>query len=898
MLEILKRDRFGQYYAHLDGERRETLYNHTALVVEYFNKLVKTHKLQEVIKDLVSGILLNFSESEKGLSQELITSFFYAIPEFHDIGKINPNFQAIKMENTRFKEVKLSFGSDHSKIGAFLFIQKFLRVIDRKISKNAVEEKKSLYFILFAFSFVILKHHSPFLEYKNNYKEIFDDDFIKDFFKSIKDFKEEFPFLLKEKDQKNVAILFNNNILRNHNPKFDPFSLFALLKLNYSLLTAADYYATTHFMQNWRELEEDFGTLSDELKHRIVKSIKETKSYNKKIYEGLNNYKFIFPDERNNENLNILRQNLAVEVIKNIRKYGNRNLFYIEAPTGGGKTNLSMLSIAELLKKDIESKQNKITKIFYVFPFTTLITQTLDVLKDTFNLSDNEIVQIHSKSGFFQKNDDEYGEEKLNIIDYQFVNYPIALISHVRFFDILKSNSKAFNYLLHRIANSIVIIDELQAYSPEQWDKIIYFIKAYAKYFNVKFILMSATLPKIDKLLIHKDLQSEFVYLIEDKSKYFQNPNFRERVKIDISMLKGRNEAQREKEQFFNILWEKILEESQKFYIKNKKVHTIMEFIYKKTANEFINFIEKQENPLFDEIFILSGAILEPRRKEIICKLKSQQFQDKNILLITTQVVEAGVDIDMDIGFKDKSLIDSDEQLAGRINRNVKKSDCKLFIFNYDNEGVIYGKDDRLNVINPSEYLHIIQNKDFDLLYDKVIAIRKKLNQQQAFDDTLSALINKIKHLKFAEVDNDFRIINPDYRTITLFIPLKIPIYSDCESEKGNKNFSETELNFLKEKNVYFDENNFVDGERVWELYCNLIENRSENFIKEKIERIILQGIISKFSISIGLFSNQLQKLISSGNIEEKYGFFKVHNVEKVYDYKTGFKEITLENFW
>ncbi len=896
MLEILKRDRFRQYYAHIEGERRETLYNHTALVVKYFEKLVKAHNLQEAIENLISGILMNFSESEKRFSKELITSFFYAVPVFHDIGKINPNFQAIKMGNNRFKEVKLSFGSDHSKIGAFLFMQKFLKEIDNKVSKNTVEEKKSLYFILFSFSFVILKHHSPVFEYKNNYKEVFDDNFIKDFLESVKDIKEEFPFLLEEKVQKKVAILFND-ILKNHSPKFDPFSLFALLKLNYSLLTAADYYATTHFMQNWRELEEDFGTLGNKLKYKIIKSIKETKSYNKKIYEALNDYKFIFPEKRSNENLNILRQNLAVEVIKNIRRCYNRNLFYIEAPTGGGKTNLSMLAIAELLQKDVEFNLNKVTKIFYVFPFTTLITQTLDVLKETFNLSDNEIVQIHSKSGFVQKQDDKYGEEKLNIIDYQFVNYPIALISHVRFFDILKSNSKTFNYLLHRIANSIVIIDELQAYSPEQWDKIVYFINSYARYFNVKFILMSATLPKIDKLLTRKELQSGFVYLIENKSKYFQNPNFRDRVKIDITMLKEKYDIQDDKNRFFNVLWEKIVDESKKFYVKNKKVHTIVEFIYKKTANEFVNFIGKLENPLFDEIPILSGSIVEPRRKEIICKLKSQQFKDKNILLITTQVVEAGVDIDMDIGFKDKSLIDSDEQLAGRINRNVKKSNCKLFIFDYDNEGVIYGKDERLNVVNPSEYLYIIQNKDFDLLYDKVINNRKNFNQQQAFDDTLSAFINKIKHLKFAEIDNDFRIINPDYNTTTLFIPLKIPIYSDCESEKGNRKFGDPELNFLKEKNMYSDEN-VVDGERVWKLYCDLVENKEKNFVKKKIEGIILQGIISKFSISIGFYSNQLQKLISSGNVEEKYGFFKVHNVEEVYDYKTGFKEIISENFW
>ena len=96
---------------------------------------------------------------------------------------------------------------------------------------------------------------------------------------------------------------------------------------------------------------------------------------------------------------------------------------------------------------------------------------------------------------------------------------------------------------------------------------------------------------------------------------------------------------------------------------KNGTVHTIIEFITKKSAAEFYAFIQEKE-PFFDEVFLLSGTILEPRRREIINELKNPLSRKKNILLITTQVVEAGVDIDMDLGFKNISLIDSDEQLG------------------------------------------------------------------------------------------------------------------------------------------------------------------------------------------------------------------------------------------
>ena len=73
--------------------------------------------------------------------------------------------------------------------------------------------------------------------------------------------------------------------------------------------------------------------------------------------------------------------------------------------------------------------------------------------------------------------------------------------------------------------------------------------------------------------------------------------------------------------------------------------------------------------------------------------MKNPSNREKKIILISTQVVEAGVDIDMDLGFKDSSIIDSDEQLAGRINRNVNKQHCTLYLFNYNRESVIYGKD-------------------------------------------------------------------------------------------------------------------------------------------------------------------------------------------------------------
>jgi len=883
------------YLAHLssDGTQKETLIEHLLLVQQYFTKLIEVHHLEKVIDKLISSI------SKDEMIKSFINLIFSKSIVTHDFGKINPLFQIKKMNN-QVDSFSHELSSGHSLISGYLFIL----ISEKDAEKYKFSEEQQVFadFLIMSFSYPILKHHSSTF---SNIKSDLSYD------KKIKDLSH-FSKFINGLDDSIFIEEINNYVIRSFNSIFeniehfveDKFSLYALLKLNYSLLTASDYLATSHFMNNWgKKLITDFGVFDDKLKKNIIKNIETSTSYNKKTYSELKDYKLEFPQEKSNDNLNILRQNLSVETINGIRNNLNKNLFYIEAPTGSGKTNLSMLAIAEFLRNDINSGKNNITKVFYVFPFTTLITQTFKSLKETLGLENDEIVQIHSKAGFSQKgSDDKYGKDKANIIDYQFVNYPIALLSHIKFFDILKSNRKSANYLMHRLANSIVIIDELQTYSPREWDKVIYFINKYAKYFNIKFILMSATLPKIDELLSDKGKKEtfdrkEFIKLNQHKEEYFQNPNFAERIEFDFSMLNNPDFNKENKEEFILHIWSKLLKDSINYKKQNKdnRVHTIIEFIFKKTASEFIEIANEKES-LFDEIFILSGTTLEPRRREIITKLKSDEYKTKDILLITTQVVEAGVDIDMDLGFKDNSLIDSDEQLAGRINRNVNKPQCKLFIFDYDDAKVIYGKDYRYKEVKEKlkeeEYIKILKEKDFDKLYKLVMNHIKDFNQQEGYTDTLPAYLKSIANLNFDSVNNDFQLISNDIQTTSVFVPIQVPINIPNSKEL---NFTNKELKFLKEKGKYNNEE-FVNGENIWELYCEIIENKDPDFTTQKMQKIIMQGLISKFSFSVNTYSKAFKNMEGRGSGEDKYGFYKLNYSDEVYDYKTGIKNKELDS--
>jgi len=884
----------GKYYAHLpkiEERPEETIEAHVNLVNRYFEKLVVAHKLDPIIDRLINGISTQVDMETGNYIKVLFTNAIV----FHDFGKINEHFQFEKMKNGKFfnrAQNQSPISSNHSALSAFIYLTKHINeiVLDKKQNPLLVT---SCLFLAYS----IFKHHGRYfdddcsltisfteLKSRNNWQEVN---------KFLSTYLELFQFKINPK----VLYLIGNDKLLNESPFRDyvnSFELYSLCRLNFSLLTASDYLATNEYMNSLPI--DDFGILTpkriDELHFNIsqrewIDKRQNNKNYNTGTYDALEGYELLNPKEKSGDNLNILRKEMGIEVIKNIRKHNQNNLFFIEAPTGGGKTNLSILAAAELLK----IHKGQYNKVFYVFPFTTLITQTYTVVRDMLGLEEEEIIELHSKAGLktSQPEDDTYGDEKLNYINHLFVNYPFCLLSHIRFFDILKTNEKETNYLLHRLANSIVVIDELQSYNPSHWDKVIYFIRQYAEKFNIKFILMSATLPKLDKLSVIKQNVQGFVYLLpKAKEQYFNNPNFAGRVNLNFELFERTDLSLQE-------LAEKVITASQD-YLKydfgitkpKNSVYTIVEFIYKQSATDFYDIILEQN--FFDKVFVLSGTILEHRRKEIINYLKNPSNRKKKIILITTQVVEAGVDIDMDLGFKDRSIIDSDEQLAGRINRNVNKEYCNLYLFNLNKESVIYGKDLRYEItkeqIKPEEYKRILTQKDFDFLYNKIFEDRNQWNNLEMaenFKDYESA----IQKLKFKKVHKDFQLIG--HKNLSCFIPLNIPITVESAVDGNSEQiFSSSELLFLKDNGVFPNERDEVSGVKVFEIYLQSIHNKID-FTQQQIRKKVLQSIMGKYVFSIFASPHIESELINFYDKEKsEFGYMYIQRYTDIYSIEQG----------
>ena len=138
----------------------ETLQNHIDLVYDYFLLLSKEHGLEKLLDRLFSKsvVLLDEVSNEEEFTN-FVKYFFVKSIYWHDMGKINPNFQADsgKMDNEKFKKIDISEGSNHSPLGAYLFINHSLEELYLKEwDEDEIEIIES---IIYLFGYFISKHH-------------------------------------------------------------------------------------------------------------------------------------------------------------------------------------------------------------------------------------------------------------------------------------------------------------------------------------------------------------------------------------------------------------------------------------------------------------------------------------------------------------------------------------------------------------------------------------------------------------------------------------------------------------------------------------------------------------------------------------------------------------------
>lgn len=816
-----------RYKAHKKSKDNEIIYEtllaHTELTNKYFLKFWQSKNSDEIFDRFCDVFWQkeNIDNKLKNKAKDLLKEIIMTIPIFHDIGKVNPNFQLMKLKVNDFKENEAYVNTHHSFLSSMFYMDYCRKLVyDEKNEDEIVNLLAE--FILYN-GYIIARHHSELGSLTEFTKLInLDDD---TYFSKLKR-------IINNEDIYSVKIDFIKSdiedMFRNLN-KVDKDAekvgkrsikqgvyLSIYIRWLYSLLVASDYYATSEFMN-----EADFSENTDLNDIDKWDSVYENTDLLKNIRQYQQERYPISNEELNTvTDINILRSEIFCEVEEKIKANTDENIFYLEAPTGSGKSNTAINASFKLMQHD-----KRLQKIFYIYPFNTLVEQNLETLEKVF--ADNEdikqnIAVINSITPIKVSEKDLNDNEEKDVyqkalLDRQFLNYPMILSTHVSLFNIIFGNRQSDVLAFYQLANSVIVLDEIQSYKNKIWAEIICYLKELAKMFNIKIIIMSATLPDLDIL---SRFQAQAVDLLENLSRFFAVDCFKNRVKLNYDLLKVDKDS--------------ILDELKthlKQYLKSDK-KILIEFIKKKTAHDF--WVDLQENEDFKDVQIeyLSGDDSIAERKRILDKVKKAT---DTIILVSTQVIEAGVDIDMDIGYKNISKLDSEEQFLGRINRSCKKEGIAYF-FEVDEASDIYKDDVRLSesiVLKDVNMQKILELKLFDEYYKKVLETTMG-KYSYHFDE----FIKDISDLNYESISTHMKLIDDTQDMVQIYIIRTLCVDGEI-----------------------------LDGKQIWDSYVDLWENGRKTMsyaewkielsrITSKMNNFIYQ--VSKHNLRIGKFYEQM----------------------------------------
>jgi len=579
----------------------------------------------------------------------------------HDLGKYTKFFQNYLLKNGKVdQELK-----KHSRIGAYTIFEKY--------------KEQDLALAVFAY-FLIISHHSNLRDIASHgYSEKNDMLYIKPVFEKQK------QSLISELEQIKCELLIADLEKFINYPNF------------------RDYRNTVGILQeNSPDIQNYF--LINYLFSLLIEADKLDAS-DTPLYER----QFISEkcvDERLKGSNNQLRNSVRKSVIEKLALPNilQRKIFTLTAPTGVGKT-LTALDFALKLRDRVYRAEGYLPQIIYALPFINIIEQGLDEYRKT--MPNAEILAHYQYADVFEKQKSENEEENgtnysKRIMQLDTWQSDVVITSFVQFFQTLIGNRNKILKKFNHLAGAIVILDEVQTLSLEQIPLIGASLYYLSKFLGTRILLMTATKPKIFELAYREILQdNKNINCLDEQDKMFfnngkpqylellhDNQNIYESYKRTMIIPLIENKLKDEQEFVEQVFSNKWNADNSCLIVVNKVNRSIALFEAIKT------YFEEQglENP----IYYLSTNIVPCSRLSIIENIKQDLNNHLKPILVSTQVVEAGVDLDFDMGFRDLAPIDSIVQVAGRINRQAnpqhpEREHLPLYVIDFGDCEKIYG---------------------------------------------------------------------------------------------------------------------------------------------------------------------------------------------------------------
>ena len=419
-------------------------------------------------------------------------------------------------------------------------------------------------------------------------------------------------------------------------PKLEKYDYHHIVRMLFSCLIDADCLDTEAFMTPDQERLRGYHTTMEELLGKLETHLQELKK------------------EVQDTEVNHIRNYVQEQCVK--ESQGEKGFYSLTVPTGGGKT---LSSVLWALHHAVKNHQKR---IIIAIPYTSIIVQTASTLKRIFG--EDNVLEHHSNVNPDSIEDREL-RERLQLAMENW-DYPIIVTTNVQLFESLFSNKRSDCRKLHNIANSVIIFDEVQTLPLGFYKPIVHTLDTMHRLFGVSVLFATASQPILTGRIEGANPFASFGALTSIREIIPAEVQLHDKLRrVKLTFMEGSQ------------TYDGIATE----LAKHRRVLCIVNT--RKDAKELYDRLPKEGICLHLSRMMCPAHVAATIQhiKEVL-KVESED----TIRVVATQLIEAGVDIDFPVVYRQEAGLDSILQAAGRCNREGKLGLCTTYVFGLGKE--------------------------------------------------------------------------------------------------------------------------------------------------------------------------------------------------------------------
>lgn len=551
-----------------------------------------------------------------------------------------------------------------------------------------------------------------------------------------------------------------------------------------------------------------------------------------KLIERLNEKISQFENKKDKNNIDILRNQISEECLA--AAYESQGVFQLTVPTGGGKT------ISSLRFALNHADHHKLDRIFYIIPYTSIIDQNADEVRKILEDKDNQgnylnqvVLEHHSNI----TPDEESYKQKLLSENW---DAPIVFTTQVQFLESLFGAGTKKARRMHQLANSVIIFDEIQTLPIRCVHMFNVALRFLVKNCRTSIVLCTATQP-----LLHKVEPKSKSISLEPRKKIISNEHELYEAFKRVSVVDNRKAGGWSLDEISDLTLKELKKTGSVLIVVNTK----------KSARDLFFALKRKECP---GLYHLSTSMCPTHRLDILSEIRSNlAVGTEPVVCVSTQLIEAGVDVDFGSVIRYLAGLDSITQAAGRCNRNNRRPKGYVHIINPNEENISRLKDIVSGLKNCERILEEYK-KSPALFSEEMIGIKalEQYYKYYFYSRKEEMSYNVGEKTIVGRNDNIFSLLSNNVLSITEYnrINLKNPIIPFWQAfNTANKAFHTIDTN---------TRGIIVPYKKGGELISQLI---SFNTVERQFS-LLKQA--QKFSVNLR-YPGELNKLIDLGAIHE-----------------------------